>query len=162
MTVGDWIAPVRSRLDRLDQMLVRFMAAQGVPLLRLAIAVVYLWFGGLKLIGASPASELVVQTVFWLKPSTALLFIGTWEVLVGLGLLFRHPLVLRVTLLLLWLQIAGTFQIFFLLPDVAFQGGNPLLPTLEGQYAIKNIVLITAGLVIGSTVRLAPRRDPSR
>jgi len=45
---------------------------------------------------------------------------------------------------------------------VAFQGGNPLLPTLEGQYAIKNIVLITAGLVIGSTVRLAPRRDPAR
>ncbi len=161
MTVGDWIAPVRSRLDRLDQMLVRFMSARGVPLLRLAIAVVYLWFGGLKLIGASPASELVVRTVFWLKPSTALLFIGTWEVLIGLGLLFRHPLVLRVTLLLLWLQIAGTFQIFFLLPDVAFQGGNPLLPTLEGQYAIKNVVLITAGLVIGSTVRLAPRRNAS-
>ncbi len=162
MTFGDLIAPVRSRLDRLDQMLVRFMSAQGIPLLRLAIAVVYLWFGGLKLIGASPAAELVVRTVFWLKPSTAPLFIGTWEVLIGLGLLFRHPLMLRVTLLLLWLQIAGTFQIFFLLPDVAFQGGNPLLPTLEGQYAIKNIVLITAGLVIGSTVRLAPRRDPSR
>ena len=153
---------VRVWADGIDQRLVRFMATYGIRLLRLAVAVVYLWFGGLKLLGASPAGELVVRTVLWLKPSTALQFIGGWEVLIGIGLLFSHPLVLRVTLLLLWLQIAGTFQIFFLLPDAAFQGGNPLLPTLEGQYAIKNIVLITAGLVIGSTVRLAPRRDPSR
>ena len=111
----------------------RFMAEHGLRLLRLAIAIVYLWFGGLKLIGASPAGELVVKTVFRLPPRTALLY----------------------TLLLLWLQIAGTFQIFFLLPQELFQRGNPLLPTLEGQYALKNIVLITAGLVIGSTVRRA-------
>ena len=121
------------RLDQADAALVRFMAEHGLRLLRLAIAIVYLWFGGLKLIGASPAGELVVKTVFRLPPRTALLY----------------------TLLLLWLQIAGTFQIFFLLPQELFQRGNPLLPTLEGQYALKNIVLITAGLVIGSTVRRA-------
>src|SRR3990172_5897023 len=143
------------RLDRLDQSLVRFMSAYGIHLLRLAIAIVYLWFGALKMINASPAGELVVRTVFWLPPSVALRFIGSWEVLIGFGLLFSHPLVLRITLFLLWLQIAGTFQIFFLLPGETFQGGSPLRPTLEGQYAIKNIVLITAGLVIGSTVRRA-------
>ena len=121
------------RLDQADAALVRFMAEHGLQLLRLAIAIVYLWFGGLKLIGASPAGELVVKTVFRLPPRTALLY----------------------TLLLLWLQIAGTFQIFFLLPQELFQRGDPLLPTLEGQYALKNIVLITAGLVIGSTVRRA-------
>ena len=142
-----------AQLDRLDQTLVRLMSDYGVHLLRWAIAIVYLWFGGLKLIDASPASELVVQTVFWLPPRIALLFIGGWEVLIGIGLLFTHPLVMRATLFLLWLQIAGTFQVFFLLPQVAFQGGNLLLPTLEGQYAIKNLVLITGGLVIGSTVR---------
>ncbi len=140
-------------LDRADATLVRFMADHGLRWLRLAIALVYLWFGGLKLIDASPAGELVVKTVFWLPPRAALLFIGGWEVLIGIGLLLAHPLVLRVTLLLLWLQIAGTFQIFFLLPQEVFQRGNPLLPTLEGQYAFKNIILITAGLVIGSTVR---------
>jgi hypothetical protein len=43
--------------------------------------------------------------------------------------------------------------VFFLLPHEAFQGGNPLLPTLEGQYAFRNLVLISTGLVIGSTVR---------
>ena len=153
------LPPVRRqisvRLDQADAALVRFMAEHGLRLLRLAIAIVYLWFSGLKLIGASPAGELVVKTVFWLPPRTALLFIGSWEVLIGIGLLIAHPLVLRATLLLLWLQIAGTFQIFFLLPQEVFQRGSPLLPTLEGQYALKNIVLITAGLVIGSTVRRA-------
>src|SRR3989304_5310370 len=142
-----------SWFDRLDQRLVNFLSGFGIPLLPWSIAIVYLWFGGLKLIGASPAAELVVHTVFWLPSRAALLFIGSWEVLIGLGLLFTHPLILRSVLLLLWLQIAGTFQVFFLLPLVAFQGGNPFLPTLEGKYAIKNLVLIAAGLVIGSTVR---------
>lgn len=56
--------PFVSWLDRLDQALVRFMSAYGIHLLRWAIAMVYLWFGGLKLLNASPAAELVVQTVF--------------------------------------------------------------------------------------------------
>jgi uncharacterized membrane protein YkgB len=152
-----------SWLDRLDHALVGFMSAYGIRLLRWAIAIVYLWFGGLKLINASPAAELVVQTVFWLPPRQALLIIGGWEVLIGAGLLFTHPLVLRATLFLLWFQLAGTFQVFFLLPQEAFQGGNPLLPTLEGQDAFKNLVLIAAGLVIGSTVRRdsVPRSMPA-
>ena len=152
-----------SWFDRLDHALVGFMSAYGIHLLRWAVAIVYLWFGGLKLINASPAAELVVRTVFWLPPRQALLIIGGWEVLIGAGLLFTHPLVLRATLFLLWFQLAGTFQVFFLLPQEAFQGGNPLLPTLEGQYAFKNLVLIAAGLVIGSTVRRdsVPRSMPA-
>jgi hypothetical protein len=101
------------------------MSAYGIRLLRWAIAILYLWFGSLKLINASPAAELVVRTVFWLSPRMALVFIGSWEVLIGAGLLFTHPLVLRATLFLLWLQIAGTFQVFFLLPQAALQGGEP-------------------------------------
>ena len=146
---GRW----RDRFDRVDQALVGWMSANGIHLLRWAVAIVYVWFGGLKLINASPASELVVRTVFWLQPRTAVLFIGGWEVLIGIGLMFAHPVVLRITLLLMWLQLAGTFQTFVLLPDAVFRNGNPLLPTIEGQYTFKNVVLITAGLVIGSTVR---------
>ena len=134
------------------------MSIYGIHLLRWSIAIIYLWFGWLKLINASPAAQLVVHTVFWLPPQAALIFVGVWEVLIGLGLLLPHPLALRIALFLMWLQIAGTFQVFFLLPEVAFQGGNLLLPTLEGQYAIKNLVLITAGLVIGSTVRQRSKR----
>ncbi len=143
----------RARFDSMDLALVRIMSAYGIHALRWAIAIIYIWFGGLKLINASPAAELVVQTLFWLPPRVAVLLIGSWEVLIGIGLLFTHPLVLRATLFLLWLQVAGTFQVFFLLPQAAFQRGNALLPTLEGQYAIKNLVLIAAGLVIGSTLR---------
>ncbi|MFQ5858264.1 MAG: hypothetical protein ACE5LU_21890 [Anaerolineae bacterium] len=143
----------RGRLDRLDQTLVSFMNAHGVHLLRWALALVFIWFGGLKLIGVSPATDLVIQTVFWLPPHLAVLVIGVWEVAIGVGLLFTSPLILRVTLLLLWLQMVGTFQVLVLLPEAAFQGGNPLLPTMEGQYVIKNLVLIAGSLVIGSTVR---------
>lgn len=145
--------PFSSWVDWFDQTLVSLMSAYGIHLLRWAIAVLWLWFGSLKLINASPGAELVMRRVFWLPPRMALVFIGSWEMLIGAGLLFTHPLVLRATLLLLWLQIARTFQVFFLLPEAAFQGRNPLLPTLEGQYAIKNLVLIAGGLVIGSTLR---------
>ena len=129
------------------------MSANGIHLLRWAVAIIYFWFGLLKLVDASPAGELVVRTLSWLPPRTALMFVGGWEVLIGIGLMFSNPVMLRIVLLLMWLQIAGTFQIFVLLPQIVFQDGNPLLPTLEGQYAIKNLVLITAGLVIGSTLR---------
>lgn len=153
MSLRKLFAPYRVWFDRIDQTLVRFMSDYGIHALRWAIALIFIWFGGLKLINASPAADLVVQTVFWLPPDTAMVLIGGWEVLIGIGLLFTHPLILRGTLFLLWLQIAGTLQVFFLLPHVAFQGSNPLIPTLEGQYVIKNVLLITAGLVIGSTVR---------
>lgn len=153
-------APRRFTLKHVDRALVGFMAGYSITLLRLAIALVYLWFGGLKLLGLSPAEELVVRTLFWLEPGHALILIGGWEVLIGIGLLIPQPLVLRATLALLWLQLAGTFQVFLLLPQDTFQGGNPLLPTLEGQYAIKNLVLITAGLVIGSTVRRIAAGSP--
>lgn len=143
--------------DRLDRQVVRFMAAHSIRLLRIALALVFLWFGLLKVIGRSPASDLVVQTVFWLPPHTAVQVIGWWETLIGVGLLFTTPLILRLTLMLLWLQMAGTFQVLVLLPQVAFQGGNPLFPTLEGQHVIKNLVLIAGGLVIGSTVRRSSR-----
>ena len=76
MSVSNFTLQFHTRFDRLDQKLVRFMSAYGVTLLRWAIAIVYLWFGGLKLINASPAGELVVRTVFWLPPHVALLFIG--------------------------------------------------------------------------------------
>ena len=149
----------RRTLQRLDLRLVRFMSDYGVHLLRLAMAAVYIWFGVLKLVDASPASDLVIRTVFWLPANVALLFIGGWEVLIGIGLLFTHPIILRVTLFLLWLQMAGTFQVLIFFPTETFQGGNPLLPTLEGQYVIKNLIIISAGLVIGSTVRRAPARN---
>ncbi len=132
------------------------MADYGVRLLRISLGIVFLWFGVLKFFpGFSPASDLVAQTIHSLTfglipPKIALLVIATWESLIGLGLILG--LFLRATLLLLWVQMLGTITPLFLFPDLAFTR-IPYAPTLEGQYIIKNIVLISAGLVIGATVR---------
>lgn len=83
-------------------------------------------------------------------PDIALPVLATWEVLIGLGLLTAR--FLRVTLLLLALQMAGTVTPLFFFPDEAFTQ-LPIAPTLEGQYIIKNIVLIGAAMVVGATVR---------
>jgi uncharacterized membrane protein YkgB len=52
-----------------------------------------------------------------------------------------------------FLQMAGTFLVFVMRPDVAFQDGNPLLLTVEGEFVVKNLILMAAGLVVGSSIR---------
>jgi hypothetical protein len=63
---------------------------------------------------------------------------------------------MRLTLLLFLAQMVGTFLTFLILPNVVFQHGNPLLLTVEGEFVVKNLVLIAAGLVVGTTVRRKP------
>jgi len=132
------------------------MARHGITLTRLALGIVFFWFGALKLIpGWSPAEGLATRTMARLTfsaiaPGTALIVLAVWEVLIGLGLLTGK--FLRVTLLLLWVQMLGTLTPLVLFPGETFRV-PPIAPTLEGQYIIKNLVLITAALVVGATVR---------
>ncbi len=142
---------LNSAWDRVDTAFIRFMAARGIDLLRVTLAVVFIWFGLLKVIGRSPVAELIARTVYWVSPQFFVPFLGVWEILVGLGLLFA--VALRLTLLLFWLQMAGTFLVLVLHPDIAFQGGNPFLLTTEGEFVIKNLVLIAGGIVVGGTVK---------
>lgn len=135
---------------RLDRNMIAFMTANGTRLLRVALAVTFIWFGALKVVGRSPVGDLVAQTVYWLPPAFFVPFLGWWEVVVGIGLLFG--VALRLVLLLFWLQMAGTFLVLVLRPGLAFQTGNPFFLTVIGEFVIKNLVLIAAGLVIGSTV----------
>ena len=137
--------------DRTDRVMVRFMDTYGAELLRVSVAVVFIWFGLLKLAGRSPVYDLVARTVYWVSPEAFVPLLGVWEVAIGMGLLFRFAL--RLTLFLFWLQLAGTLLVLVLRPDIAFQYGNPLLLTAEGEFVIKNLVLIAAGLVIGATVQ---------
>jgi len=124
--------------DRLDRKMVSFMRSHGIRLLRIALGIVFVWFGALKLTGHSPVAQLVAQTVYWLPPERSVPWLGVWEVAVGLGLLFG--VALRFVLFLFWLLLAGTFLVLVLKPDIAFQGGNPLLLTTEGEFVIKNLV----------------------
>jgi uncharacterized membrane protein YkgB len=135
----------------LDERIVRFMERYGITFLRCALAVTFIWFGALKILGVSPVGDLVAQTVPWLPPQFFVPLLGIWEVVIGVGLLVRFAL--RVTLFLFFAQMAGTFLVLILLPQVSFQHGNPLLLTNTGEFVVKNFVLLSAGLVIGSTVR---------
>lgn len=119
----------------------------SIPALRLALGLIFLWFGALKLLGASPVMNILEQTYWFLPVRTFTVVIGVWEVLIGLGLTFK--LALRCTLLLLCLHLAGTFFALLLAPVIFFQNGNLLRLTVEGEFVVKNMVLITAALVIG-------------
>jgi uncharacterized membrane protein YphA (DoxX/SURF4 family) len=132
------------------------MAKYGILLLRLSLGVVFLWFGALKFFpGLSQAEDLAARTIARitfgaLSPSAAVFILAVWESLIGIGLLLGWQL--RVTLFLLWVQMLGTVSPIFFFPSEVFTV-IPYAPTLEGQYIVKNIVLVSAGLVIGATVR---------
>ena len=146
--------PYRERFAALDRRIADTMDRWSVPVLRVALGIVFVWFGGLKIVGTSPAAELVANTVFFLPPEVFVPILGVWEVLIGLSFLYR-PLI-RVGILLLFLQMPGTFLPIVLLPDVVFTT-FPFGLTVEGQYIIKNLVIIGAALVVGGTVRREDR-----
>lgn len=137
-------------LNRIDQRIAGMMEKYGVLLLRISLGVIFFWFGLLKIIGVSEANELATRTVYWIRPDVFIPILAIWEMLIGIGLIVR-PLV-RAAILLLMLQMPGTFLPLVLLPEICWIHA-PWAPTLEGQYIIKNLVLISAAIVVGGTVR---------
>ena len=105
----------------------------------------------MKVIDRSPVAELVAATVYWLPAEAFVRFLGVWELVIGVGLILG--VAMRVVLLLFLAQMLGTFLVLVMQPGTAFQDGNPLLLTTTGEFVVKNLVLIAAGLVLGSTVR---------
>ncbi len=142
---------VRHQLDHIDRGVTDFLRRWSIPALRISVAVVFVWFGALKVFDVTPVTELVADTVYWFDPDWVVPALGWLELIVGLGLLFK--VALRPVLALFALQMAGTFLVLVVQPGVAFQDGNPLLLTTEGEFVIKNLVLLSAGMVIGSRVR---------
>jgi hypothetical protein len=82
-----------------------------------------------------------------LTPEDWVIVIGYWEMAIGICFLNKKTTLIAV--ILMFLQMTGTFLPLVILPDITFQNSNFLLPTLEGQYIIKNIIIITAALIIG-------------
>jgi uncharacterized membrane protein YkgB len=140
----------KGKLDEIDRHISGWMERYGYFILRISIGIVFIWFGILKPLGISPAEQLVRGTVYWIDPDIIVPLLGWWEVAIGVTLLFR-PLV-RIAILLLFLQIPGTFLPLVLLPEITFTH-FPYGLTTEGQYIIKNLIIIGAALVIGGTVR---------
>lgn len=144
------------KLRRIDNAVTRWMSLHGLVLLRLSIGIVMFWFGFLKYFeGLSPAEDLAINTIkiitFGLIPDKGILFgLATLESLIGIGLIFK--IFMRQILLLLYIQMIGTFLPVFFFPGEVFYI-FPYSLTLEGQYIIKNIVIVSAGIVLGATVR---------
>lgn len=142
--------------ERVDLAITGWMGRFGIPLLRISLGVTFFWFGVLKFFpGLSPAQDLAVNTISVLtfgliEPDLAIILLALWETVVGLGLI--AGVALRAVLLLLFLQMLGTLTPLFIFPELTFVR-FPYAPTLEGQYIVKNLVLISAGLVVGATVR---------
>jgi uncharacterized membrane protein YkgB len=141
--------------DELDRRIAAFMRQSGTVALRWSLAIIFIWFGALKALGISPAAPLVEATVGWLpllSPGPWVGVIGWWEIAIGVTFLFRSTI--RLAIALLALQMGGTFLPLVMLPEVTFQAGRaPYAPTMEGQYIIKNLLIISAALVVGGTVR---------
>lgn len=143
-------------IDRVDVRITGTLARFGVPVVRIALGIVFLWFGVLKIFpNLSPAELLAARTIERLtlgvvQPEISLPLLAVWESVIGIGLILGRWL--RGILFLLAVQMAGTFTPLVLFPDETWTV-FPIAPTLEGQYIIKNIVLIGAAMVVGATVR---------
>ncbi len=143
--------PFAGSIDRLDRRITAWMGRYGLTMMRVALGVIFFWFGALKLIpGMSPAEDLVRNSVFFIDPALFQPVLAAWEMAIGLGLMTGY--FMRLTLLLLFLQMPGTALPILVTPDAVFTS-FPFGLTLEGQYIVKNLALITAGIVLGSTVR---------
>jgi uncharacterized membrane protein YkgB len=129
---------LETSFDRIDRAITRWMARYGLIIMRVGLGVVFFWFGALKLVpGLSPAEELVRNTTYFVDPDLFLPVLAIWEMLIGLGLILGR---------------------FMRVPEAVWTE-FPHGLTLEGQYIVKNLVLIGAGLVLGGTVR-GGRLDP--
>lgn len=113
-----------------------------------AIFTIFVWFGGLKMLGLSPASplvsELLAETFPTLPEAGFIFWFGVFEVVIGC--LFLIPRAEKVAISVLVVHMITTAGPLFLLPDIAWQ--SFLTPTLEGQYIIKNIVVAALAATI--------------
>ena len=138
-------------IKEIDQVIIRTLNRLSLPALRISLGIVFIWFGALKPLGNSPANDVITKTVYWFNPDIFIPILGVWEMAIGLCLLYA-PFI-RAGLFLLALQMPGTFLPLILLPEVCFVN-FPFDLTLEGQYIVKNLVLIGAAMVVGG--RLVP------
>lgn len=146
-------------MQALDLRLIAFFKRSFVPLARLSIFLVFFWFGLIKLLGLSPASPLAevltARTVGMQYFDTLFVLLALLECLIGI--LFLIPKATRLVVPLLLAHMAVVCSPLLLVPEYVWQG--LLVPTLEGQYIIKNAVVVAVAIgVAASTAPLSSKR----
>lgn len=144
---------VSQQFNKIDYWLTLWAARYGLHFLRISIAVIFIWFGALKFVpGLSPAEALIYESMpSWVPMPIFYPLLAVWEVVIGVGFLFGGRL-LRPTILLMLLHMPGTASPLVLNPDAVWTV-FPFGLTLEGQYIIKNVALVSAAVVVGAVVR---------
>src|SRR5215510_9734760 len=148
------VVPLRRPLDsrinalvfELDDLILDILRRWSITALRLALGSVFLWFGALKLFGSSPVASLIKETYSFMPVHLFVLVLGVWEMLIGLGVILKRAL--RCVLILLGVHLIGTFTSIWFKPSIFFVQGVPFCLTVDGEFVMKNLVLITAALVI--------------
>ncbi len=152
------VLPIRPPLDpkvngsrtslvvHVDALLLTFLRRWSIPALRLALGLIFIWFGALKIFGSSPVMLLIQETFTFLPIHLFVLILGGWEMLIGLGIILKRAL--RCVLILLGTHLIGTFVALWLNPNHFFVQGFPLVLTADGEFVMKNLVFIAATLVI--------------
>ena len=142
------------KLEEFDRSIADLMERYGHMLHRVSMGFFFVWLGLLKQAGLKTTTSLLAHTVYWGDPEVMVPILGLWECAIGACLLY--PRLIRLALLLLFVRLPGTFLALVLLPEVCFVQ-VPLAPTPEGQYLFKDLMLFTAAIVIGGTVRIEKR-----
>ena len=140
----------RKHIEAFDLQLISYLRRWHIPLARVALFIVFFWFGAIKIAGLSPATPLAealtIRTVGLEHFPTLFYSLALFECLIGV--LFLVPKATRVVIPLLLLHMALVCSPLVLLPDMTWSGF--LVPTLEGQYIIKNAVIIALAIGIAS------------
>ena len=142
------VVPIRPHAGTSEGALEKYRdlaARHAVFLLRLSLAIVFFWFGVLKVANLSPVAGLLRASIPFLADSPYLQILGIVELTIGTGLLFDR-LTKQATVLMI-LHLLGTLSVLVVSPSVIFAPAFPVL-TMAGEFVLKNIVLITAALVI--------------
>jgi uncharacterized membrane protein YkgB len=147
----------KEQIVDVDRRIIAWMWRHGHYLDRWAIGLVFIWFGMLKVFEFTSATSIIAETVYIGDPASTVRVLGLWEAVIGLCLLVL-PLA-RVAIALLVIRLPGTLLALFVKADVCWTD-TALVPTIQGQYLIKDSILFTAALVIGGGLhREATARD---
>jgi uncharacterized membrane protein YkgB len=140
----------KTHLKAFDQRIITFFKKTYIPLARVALFVVFFWFGFIKLTGVSPAGPLAeALTARTIGPELfGPLFIILAIIECLIGILFLIPKAVRVVVPFLLLHMIIVCGPLVLVPDLTWHA--PFVPTLEGQYIIKNVAIVALAFGIAA------------
>lgn len=137
-------------LSRFDTTIIAFGKIAAPPLARAALFIIFFWFGVLKLLDMSPADALVnhllQNTLPFIPFEPFRVFFGLYEMAIGLA--FVAPRAERLAIALLVPHMIATFLPLIILPEITWH--SLLVPTFEGQYIIKNLVIVALALSLAA------------